>query len=407
MTNQVLLIEDDIELRKSLTQSLELEDLSVISAGSYVEGKTHITASFSGVILSDMRMPGKDGFDVLSYAKTQDTELPVIVLTGEADVPMAVRAIGEGAYDFLQKPCPPDQLIEVLRRALDHRDVVLRSRNLEQKLKSGDAAATNFPGPSQVTEDLRGQLRKSASLPINIFLHGPNGAGKRLAAHTIHILSGSGRAFTSMSVNDLTPTQIAATPLSDKPTDVSAKWIEYASSDQQFALLALLEANPKIRLLASGTQSLDKMRQNGLVDDLYFALNLMLVEVPSLSRRKKDLPTLFETLVRQSVRSLNADMPEIPDSLYAQVISRPWPDNLPELRNFAHSFALGLNVPSSRQVNLTLSEQIDSFEKMVISDTLKRNGGKAVVAAEVLGLPRKTFYDKMAKHGLKAKEFRD
>ena len=100
-------------------------------------------------------------------------------------------------------------------------------------------------------------------------------------------------------------------------------------------------------------------------------------------------------------------MPEIPDSLYAQVISRPWPDNLPELRNFAHSFALGLNVPSSRQVNLTLSEQIDSFEKMVISDTLKRNGGKAVIAAEVLGLPRKTFYDKMAKHGLKAKEFRD
>jgi two-component system C4-dicarboxylate transport response regulator DctD len=407
MTGNVLLIEDDYELRKSLTQSLELEDFSVISAGSYIEGKTHISASYPGVILSDMRMPGKDGFDVLSYTKSKDPELPVIVLTGEADVPMAVRAIGEGAYDFLQKPCPPSQLLDVLRRALDHRDVVLRSRSLEQKLKSSDAAAANFPGTSHATEMLRDQLRRSSSLPVNVFLNGPNGAGKRLAAHTIHTMSGSSRAFISLTISDLSPTQISQTPISDLPTELSAKWIEHASPEQQSALLSLIETHPNIRLIGSATQPLDKLRQNGLIDDLYFALNLMMIEVPSLSRRKKDLPVLFETLVRQSIRSLNADMPAIPESLYAQVTSRPWPDNLPELRNFAHSFALGLNVPTDRQTELTLSEQMDSFEKMIISDTLKRKSGKAILAAEALGLPRKTFYDKMARHGLKAKDFRD
>lgn len=406
MTRHVLLIEDDMELRKSLAQSLELEDFSVISAASYIEGKTHISADFPGVILSDMRMPGKDGYDVLSYAKSKDPELPVIVLTGEADVPMAVRAIGEGAYDFLQKPCPPDQLLEVLNRAQEHRKVVLRSRNLETKLKNGDAAATNFPGPSQVTETLRSKLRQASGLPVHVFLHGPNGAGKRLAAHTIHSLSTADRAFVSLTVCDLTPSEISQLPISSQTTDLSAKWIERASPEQQSALVGLIETYPNLRVMASATQPLDKLRTNGLNDDLYFALNLMTIQVPALSHRKKDLPMLFEALVRQSVRGLNADMPTIPESLYSQVVNRAWPDNLPELRNFAHSFALGLNVPADQKIELTLSEQIDSFEKMVLSDTLKRKGGKAVLAAEALGLPRKTFYDKLAKHGIKAKDFR-
>ena len=296
MTNRhVLLIEDDTELRKSLAQSLELEDFEVISAASYIEGKTHITADYPGVILSDMRMPGKDGFDVLSYAKAQDPELPVIVLTGEADVPMAVRAIGEGAYEFLQKPCPPDQLVEVLGRAVDHRQVVLRSRNLEHKLKTGDAAAANFPGPSEITDDLRSKLRQSSGLPVNVFLHGPNGAGKRLAAHTIHTLSGADRAFLSLTISDLSPAEISQTAISDAPTDLSAKWIERSSPGQQLALVSLVETHPNIRLIGSATQELDKLREDGLIDDLYFALNLMTIEVPALSQRKKDLPVLFIT----------------------------------------------------------------------------------------------------------------
>ena len=133
----------------------------------------------------------------------------------------------------------------------------------------------------------------------------------------------------------------------------------------------------------------------------------MKIELPSLARRKKDLAILFETLVHQSVRGLNANMPEIPEALYAQVTNRSWPDNLPELRNFAHSFALGLNMPTDKHAELTLADQMDSFEKMILSDTLKRKNGKAVEAAEALGLPRKTFYDKLAKHNIRARDFRE
>lgn len=406
MSGPVLLIEDDLELRHSLSQSLELEDIPVISCGSYVAAKDHITAQFPGVILSDMRMPGKDGFDVLAQARKFDSDLPVVLLTGEADIPMAVRAIAEGAYEFLQKPCPPDHLLEVLTRALNHRAVVLRSRLLEQQMKSGDAAAVNFPGPSLVTEALRDSLRHAAGVPMNVFLHGPAGAGKRLAAHTIHALAGEKRSFHSLSVDQIPPTDFPGLALGPGPVDLSAKAIDKATSDQQQALLNLIGDHPNLRVIASANLPLEKLRAH-LIDDLFFALNVIKLEIPSLSRRKKDLPVLFETLVRQSIRGMNGNMPEIPEALYAQVINRSWPDNLPELRNFAHSFALGLNMTTGKHAELTLADQMDSFEKMILSDTLKRKNGKAVEAAEALGLPRKTFYDKLAKHNIRARDFRD
>lgn len=406
MSNTLLLIEDDAALRRSLAQSFELEDLNVIATSSYVMAKPHITRDFDGVILSDIRMPGKDGFDVLAHAQSVDADLPVVLLTGQADVPMAVRAMAEGAYDFRQKPAPPDQLLEVISRALEHRALVLRSRQMERQLQTGDAAATNFPGTSAAVERLRASLRQAASLRMHAFLQGPNGAGKRLAAHTIHALDSDTPHFISMSLHDTDATALRNLDVRAEPTDLSVKSLDQASPAQQSALHDLLERFPNLRLIASAPKSLDALRDEGLNGDLFFALDVLQIEVPSLAQRKKDLAVLFETLVRQTVRGMNSDMPTIPESLYAQVTARSWPDNLPELRNFARSFALGLNMKQNTAAELPLSEQISAFEKLVLTDTLRRFGGKTTMVADVLGLPRKTLYDKLSKHGLQAKAFR-
>ncbi|TDT76745.1 two component Fis family sigma54 specific transcriptional regulator [Litoreibacter halocynthiae] len=408
MTPTLLLIEDDSALRKSLAQSFELEDIAVIAASSFVMAKSHIACDFEGVILSDIRMPGRDGFDVLSYARKIDPDLPVVLLTGEADVPMAVRAMAEGAYDFRQKPCPPEQLIEVINRAMEHRHLVLRSRNMERKLQAGDAAAANFPGTSSPVERLRAALRQAASLPVHIYLHGPAGAGKRLAAHTIHALAPDKQRFISLSLRDTGADALKALDLTSQPTDLSVKSLDVANSAQQTALLDLMEQFPDLRVIASSPHSLERLRDTGLRDDLFYALDMLQIEVPSLAQRRKDLAVIFEALVRQTVRSMNGDMPKIPESLYAQVIARDWPDNLPELRNFARSFALGLNVKTDANscAELGLAEQMNAFEKLVLTDTLRRFGGKSAAVADALGLPRKTLYDKLAKHDLRAKDFR-
>lgn len=408
MTPTLLLIEDDAALRRSLAQSFELEDITVIAASSFVMAKSHIARDFEGVILSDIRMPGKDGFDVLTYARKVDADLPVVLLTGQADVPMAVRAMAEGAYDFRQKPCPPEQLLEVVNRAMDHRHLVLKSREMERQLQAGDAAATNFPGSSTSVVRLREALRQAASLPVHVYVHGPAGAGKRLAAHTIHALGTNRQRFIALSLRDTTADTLHALDITRQPTDLSIKSLDLANSAQQDALLTLMERFANLRIIASSPHPLEKLRELGLRDDLFYALDVMQIEAPSLAQRRKDLAVIFEALVRQTVRGMNGDMREIPESLYAQVIARDWPDNLPELRNFARSFALGLNVQTdaTQRAELSLVEQMNAFEKLVLTDTLRRLGGKSTAVADALGLPRKTLYDKFAKHNLRAKDFR-
>ncbi len=128
MSNRVLLVDDDALVREAVGQTLELADLSPILAASYIEAKDHISAGFDGVVISDIRMPGKDGFALLKYAQSIDPDLPVILLTGEGDIPMAVRGISAGAFDFLEKPCAPKDLLAVVARALKSRALVLETR---------------------------------------------------------------------------------------------------------------------------------------------------------------------------------------------------------------------------------------------------------------------------------------
>ncbi len=126
----VLLVDDDRDVRTALGQSLELAGHRVILAASYIVAIDHITPGFGGVVVSDIRMPGKDGFDLLERCRKVDRDLPVIFLTGEGDIPMAVEAIYAGAYDFLEKPCSPKHLLASVHRAAEKRQLVLQNRRL-------------------------------------------------------------------------------------------------------------------------------------------------------------------------------------------------------------------------------------------------------------------------------------
>ncbi|MEM9581424.1 MAG: response regulator, partial [Pseudomonadota bacterium] len=136
--NKVLLVEDDSAVREALSQTLMLAELDPLPCASFIVAKDHITRGFAGVILSDIRMPGRDGFHVLEYAQSTDAELPVILLTGEGDIPMAVRAMEQGAFGFLEKPCAPGDLLAQIERALKTRGLVLENRALKTALAAGD-----------------------------------------------------------------------------------------------------------------------------------------------------------------------------------------------------------------------------------------------------------------------------
>ncbi len=131
MSCRVLFVDDDSDVREAIGQSLELAGYDVTLCRAFIEATDHIGPGFAGVVVTDVRMPGKDGFALLERCLKIDRDLPVIVLTGEGDIPMAVQAMNAGAYDFLEKPCPPKQLLAAIARGWEKRTLVLENRRLK------------------------------------------------------------------------------------------------------------------------------------------------------------------------------------------------------------------------------------------------------------------------------------
>lgn len=403
MTDRVLLIEDDEVLRASLTQTMELAGLDPVPTNGLVQARRSIRSNFNGVILSDIRMPHQDGFDVLAHAQRTDPDLPVILLTGHSDVPTALRAMKEGAWDYLEKPCPTDRLIEVLTRALSHRALVLKSRQIERATLRNDAAALTFPGASHASETLRTALRSVAATRQHVHIWGEEGTGKRQAAYVVNQLSAEPVHF--LRVNFQTPGAMASDlSIPDGAADLSAKRLHAANHGQMQDLVDLVKLHPDLRLITSSTRGLSDLKGAPLTDDVDLMAQIVEIRLPTLEERKTDLPEIFTTLLHQIIRSMDGDMPDVSEAVLAQILSRPWPGNLLELRSFAMSIALGDGAGDAHTP--TLSEQLEAFEKLILIQTLKRSGGRVVDAADLLGVPRNTLYDRMARYDLSARDYR-
>ena len=186
---KVLVVDDDRAVREALGQTLDLAGHKPVLCSSYIEAKDHISPEFDGVVLTDIRMPGKDGFALLEHAHGLDPDLPVILLTGEGDVPMAVRAMAGGAFDFLEKPCAAKDLLSVVEKALKTRALVMENRRLHREIRRGDAAARMLVGSSPVAEALREAARRAARSGAEVLISGAPGAGNSKVAEVIHLLS--------------------------------------------------------------------------------------------------------------------------------------------------------------------------------------------------------------------------
>ncbi len=149
---RVIFVDDDRDVREAIGQSLELAGYQVTLCRAFIEATDHITPGFTGVVVTDVRMPGKDGFDLLERALRIDGDLPVIVMTGEGDIPMAVRAMAAGAYDFLEKPCPPKRLLDAVARATEKRALVLENRRLHAERKTIAEVRRRVPGEGLSTQ---------------------------------------------------------------------------------------------------------------------------------------------------------------------------------------------------------------------------------------------------------------
>ncbi len=407
----VLVIDDDSAVRHAVAQTLELADYVVLTAGSFVEAKDHITVDFAGVILTDVRMPGRDGFYVLDYVQSIDAELPLIILTGEGDIPMAVKAVGKGAFDFLEKPCGADVLLPVLDRALKTRLLVLENRKLKQQIETSDPAARLIFGDSTAAETLRKQVRAAAALSTDVLVSGAAGTGISKVAEVIHLSSmRSHGPFVKRSADGLERAALHSALEECVGGTLFLDAIDAMPPDTQIALQDRMDgSDPLPRIIAGTNIPLNMLEAEGRVMvDLFYRLNAVTVRIPSLSERPDDIPVLFRHYVAQAAEQSGLAIPTISADYLADLMARDWPGNARALMSLAMRFVLGVETetPLDEQDLPSLANQMAKVERSILIDTLRKCDGRVSEAIKILKLPRKTFYDKLSKHGIRADNFR-
>ncbi|QBF31430.1 sigma-54 dependent transcriptional regulator [Thalassococcus sp. S3] len=408
MTGPVLLVDDDAAVRDALAQTLELAGYMPIPAGSFVAAKDHISRDFAGVILSDIRMPGRDGFHLLRHAHEVDPDLPVVLLTGEGDIPMAVSAMDQGAFDFLEKPCAAADLLAVLSRAADARRKVQDRRTEAALREAGDPAARLIFGISDASNGLRARVRRAAQAETEVLVTGPPGSGVSKVAEVIHLCSLRARGpFQKRAAEGLSRTDLAAALEAGRNGALFVDEIARMPADTQIALIELLEAGVSTRLMAGSTIDLQEAVARGAMNaDLYYRLDVMPVRIPSLAERPEDIPVLFRHYVAQASEQAGLTAPEITPDVVAGLMAQDWPGNARALMSSAMRFALGLQDDVETSSELGLAEQMAQVERQLLEAALRRANGQASRAAKALKLPRKTFYDKLARYGLRPDSFR-
>lgn len=434
MNQTVLLIDDDEAMRRSTEQALELAGYAVRSFPAAEAALNEAGRGLNGVVITDIRMPGMDGMELLHRLSELDPELPVILITGHADVSLAVEAMRRGAYDFIEKPFAMQALSAVLKRALDHRALVMENRRLRAVAGQRDDLEARLPGRSGAMVDLRRLIRAIGPAEADALVMGPTGSGKEVVARAMHDLSPrAGKPFVAINCAALPATLIeselfgheaGAFPGAMRPRfgrfeharggTILLDEIGSMPLDLQAKLLRVLQDRVITRLGSNDPVALDvRFIATSKVDletacaagafraDLFYRLNVATLRLPPLADRREDIPVLFLHLLREGAARHGVE-DRLPDpAVLSALAARDWPGNVRELRNAADRHVLGLDGPDAAPVQATrLAETVAQYERSVIAGAIAAHRGRLRAVYETLGISRKTLYEKMQKHGL-------
>lgn len=437
--DDVFFIDDESDIRLAIEQSFELEEISAQFFASAEDAMLAIKQQgMPKVVITDICLPGLSGENLLSTVLHQDKDVPVILITGHGDISMAVNALRNGAYDFIEKPFAIDRLIDTTKRALEKRELTLENQELKRSLKVSQALGPRIIGDTPAIGALRDTILHIADTDADILLFGETGTGKELFARSIHEQS-SRREANFVAINcGAVPENLIESELYGHEkgsfTGADAKRIgkfEHAQGgtlfldeiesmpmQAQIRLLRVLQERViervgsnelipvDIRVIAATKTDLKKAAEAGTFrEDLYYRLNVVTLDLPPLRQRKEDIPALFHHFLLVAASRYGKAVNALPDADLQTLMSHDWPGNVRELRNSAERFVLLGNLghlnPSARsQITTPLAVQVAEFEKTLIEQALSSNHGRINETLELLQVARKTLYDKMQKYGL-------
>ena len=438
---KIAIVDDEQDMRQSISQWLALSGYDTETFPSAEEALKKLGPDYPGIVISDIKMPGMDGMTFLKKLMGTDSSLPVIMITGHGDVPMAVEAMRLGAFDFLEKPFNPDKMTQLAKKAANARRLTMDNRQLRKELSDGGQLMKKLIGTSPVMERLREDILDLGQADGHVLIDGETGTGKTLVAHALHAVGArAGKKFVLLSCAALEEEQLSKRLFGPmQPEDVQLPAIEEArggtlvledvealSESLQARLLSAIndQGTPaETRIVAiSNLQEQDRTCEDVLRPDLFYRLAALRITVPPLRQRGEDILALFTRLSEQFADEYGCDAPQVTAQEAAQLLQAPWPGNVRQLINVAERAVLQSRRGSGTIASLLMSENeemqpvmttegkplkeyVEAFERMLIDNTMRRHKGSIASVMEELCLPRRTLNEKMAKYGLQRADY--
>ena len=434
----ILTIEDEENIRNGRADNFELEGYNVEKAANGKEGLEKIAAGGIDLVITDLRMDGIPGEEVVRRVTTENPGIPIIVLTGHGSIEDATAAIKAGAYDFLTKPLDLDHLNLIVKNALKGREQQKIISELQQKIKTG-SSTDGMIGKSRV----RALIEKAAPSKANVLITGESGVGKELVAKSIHDKSArKDKPFVIVHCAALSETLLESElfgyekgaftgadtqhkgrfEIADGGTIFLDEIGEINQSTQVKLLRVIQEKSFErvggtqsihvdVRIVAATNRNLEEEVKTGKFrEDLFYRLNVVRIPMPSLRERKDDIPLLLHAFLREFNIENEKNIAGFDNRAKSAIMKYSWPGNIRELRNCVESAVVMCtgdeikieDLPASvrekgeeKVISIPIGMSLDEAEMVIIQENLAACNGNKTKCAEVLGIGRKTLHRKL------------
>ena len=432
---RVILVDDDQEMRDSLGHLLDTAGWQVENCTKAESVEARLESFSPDVVLSDVRMPGLSGLDLLRNLQGLSAP-PMVLISAHGDIPMAVQAMQEGAYSFLEKPFDPNRLLTVLRRAAERHRLSLDRQRLKARLAQLSNLDRVLLGDTPQIAALREEVIDLGSSDAAVMLLGETGTGKELVARALHDLGNrAGQAFVAVNCAAIPVPHFEATMFGDEsnrgllsqadggtlfldeigacPIELQAKLLRVLETQEFRSLGQEVPQRVNLRIISASNEALDEAVAEGRFrEDLLFRLNTVVMTLPALRERRDDIHLLYTHFLELYGALYEIHPPEATAEDVAALLSHSWPGNVRELRHVAERRALAARRgrgsvaeaihrdAASTEVPETLREAVAAFERQLIAQAIRAHAGRMDAVAEALGIGRRTLNEKIVKLGL-------